>query len=428
MSSLWADTGKSRRVLMLQGPHGPFFYWLSRQLRQNGADVWRVGFNLADRALWPSRHGYIAYQGAHEDWPKEIELLLARYGITDLVLYGDARPIHQAAIAAAHKAGLRVHVFEEGYLRPYWITYERDGANGYSHLMDIPIEQMREALRGAPPSQSDAPALWGDLRQHMFWGAAYHGFVLGGFWSYSRFRPHRSLTVGQEFVLYCRRFALAPLYIAERYLAERRIKTGGFPYHLVLLQLEHDTSFRVHSPFSSQTEFLAVVMKAFHDGAAKSDHLVFKAHPLEDGRAPIADEIARLSALYNLKGRVHFVRGGKLARLLTRATAVVTVNSTAAQQALWRGLPLKALGTAIYAKPGLVSPQPLDAFFASPQPPDRAAYEVLRSFLLKSSQIRGGYYSRKGRRTALKTLVGKMLSPHSPYAFFQNGDEEKSQS
>eukprot|EP01031_Cornospumella_fuschlensis_P010373 gene10373-12715_t len=48
----------------------------------------------------------------------------------------------------------------------------------------------------------DAPARWGDMRQHVFWGALYHWFVLTGFWDYRNFRPHRKLTVGQEFLLY----------------------------------------------------------------------------------------------------------------------------------------------------------------------------------------------------------------------------------
>ncbi|HAV07941.1 MAG TPA: capsule biosynthesis protein CapA, partial [Rhodobacteraceae bacterium] len=80
------------------------------------------------------------------------------------------------------------------------------------------------------------------------------------------------------------------------------------------------------------------------EGAPKHHHLVFKAHPLEDGRAPLAQEIARLSAELGVAGRVHFLRGGKLAELLNQARSAVTVNSTAGQQVLWRGIPLKVFG------------------------------------------------------------------------------------
>ena len=48
------------------------------------------------------------------------------------------------------------------------------------------------------------------------------------------------------------------------------------------------------------TEFLAVVIDGFAKGAPPHHHLVFKAHPLEDGRVPVAREIRRLAALHGV--------------------------------------------------------------------------------------------------------------------------------
>ena len=404
----------ARRFLFLQGPHGPFFAQLGKMLAQSGAQVWRVGFNRGDRAFWPDA-GFIPFRGAHEDWPTACADLLNEHGITDLVLYGDTRPIHAQAITAARARGITVHVFEEGYLRPYWITYERGGSNGNSRLMELSVAQMQSAIAPYDMDLPDAPARWGDMRQHVFWGALYHWFVLTGFWDFPRFRPHRALSVGQEFLLYLRRLALMLPHRWERMLATRRIQNGGFPYHLVLLQLEHDASFQMHSPFKSMAAFLAVVMEGFARGAPAHHHIVFKAHPLEDGRAPIAREIQRLAALHGVSGRVHFVRGGKLAGLLNHARTAVTVNSTAAQQALWRGLPLKCFGAAVYAKPEFVSDLPLPEFFANPPRPDSRAYRDYRHFLLETSQVQGGYYSAKGRREVLRQIVDMMLQPADPY-------------
>ncbi|RYI06939.1 MAG: capsule biosynthesis protein CapA, partial [Acetobacteraceae bacterium] len=119
----------TRRFLFLQGPHGPWFHRLGWFLRLAGAQVWRVGFNLGDRVFWPGS-GYVAFTGSHDEWPATCADLLDRHGITDLVVYGDTRPIHAQAVALAKARGLTVHVFEEGYLRPYWVTYERGGSNG----------------------------------------------------------------------------------------------------------------------------------------------------------------------------------------------------------------------------------------------------------------------------------------------------------
>jgi capsular polysaccharide export protein len=404
----------ARRYLFLQGPHGPFFARLGKMLTDAGAQVWRVGFNLGDRAFWPNA-GFIPYRGCHDDWPAACGDLFAAHSITDLVLYGDTRPIHAHAITAARARGITVHVFEEGYLRPYWITYERGGSNGNSRLMDLTVAQMQTAIAPYDMDLPDAPARWGDMRQHVFWGALYHWFVLAGFWDFRNFRPHRSLTVGQEFLLYLRRLALMLPHRWERMLATRAIQRGGFPYHLVLLQLEHDASFQMHSPFKTMAEFLAVVMEGFARGAPAHHHIVFKAHPLEDGRAPLAREIKRLAALHGAQGRVHFVRGGKLAGLLNFARTAVTVNSTAAQQALWRGLPLKCFGAAVFAKPEFVSDLPLPEFFASPPRPDSRAYRDYRHFLLETSQVQGGFYSDTGRRAVLRQIVDMMLQAADPY-------------
>jgi capsular polysaccharide export protein len=415
-------SAEGHRFLFLQGPHGPFFHRLGRMLQAAGAQVWRVGFNLGDRAFWPLARSYIPFQAPPEDWPATFRQIVAHHGITDLVLYGDTRPIHAEAVQQARALGLRVHVFEEGYLRPHWVTYERGGANGHSRLMEMSLAQMQAALAQSDMALPDAPARWGDMRQHMFWGALYHWFVLAGALAYRNFRPHRALSVRQEFWLHCKRLALLPLRRAERIAATWRLQRGGAPYHLVLLQLEHDASFQMHSPFASMTEFLALVMEGFAKGAPRHHHLVFKAHPLEDGRVPVAREIRRLAAGHGLAGRVHFIQGGKLARLLNQARSAVTVNSTAGQQVLWRGLPLKVFGQAVYAKPEFVSPQPLTEFFAAPRRPDSRAYRDYRHYLLETSQVPGGFYSTRGRRALLRQVADMMLQPEDPYDALTSGN------
>ena len=413
-------TATDRRFLFLQGPHGPWFHRLGQLLRSAGAQVWRVGFNLGDRIFWPGP-GYVAFDAPQADWPATCTALMDRHAITDLVLYGDTRPVHAQAVAIARERGITVHVFEEGYLRPYWVTYERGGANGHSRVMDLTVADMQAALARVDLDLPDTPATWGDMRQHIVWGALYHGCVALGFRAYRNFRPHRALTVGQEFVVYLKRLILMPFHRLERRLATARIRRGGFPYHLAILQLEHDASFRDHSPFSSMTEFLALVIDGFAKGAPRHHHLVFKAHPLEDGRVPLLPEIRRLAAARGVAERVHFVRGGKLAQLLNDARSAVTVNSTAGQQALWRGLPLRSFGTAVYAKPEFVSAQPLEAFFTAPQRPDTQAYRDYRHFLLETSQVVGGFYSARGRRALLRQVADMMLSPDDPYEALSSG-------
>lgn len=414
-----------RVFLFLQGPHGPFFPALGRMLRATGARVWRVGFNAGDQAFWFDKASYIPFQDKPENWPATLSSLIAEKAVTDIVLYGDTRPIHARAVEIARSCGVTVHVFEEGYLRPWWVTYERDGSNGNSRLMSLDVQQMRQALalsdRKAPPP----PSHWGDMRHHIFYGALYHWFVMALNSRYRNFQPHRELPVSQEFRLYLKRLFLMPFHRLQRSVATARVRWGGYPYHLVLLQLGHDSSVQAHSSFSGMCEFLELVIEGFAQGAPAHHRLVVKEHPLENHREPLRRRAREIAGKHGIGDRVHYVPGGKLARLLDEANSAVTVNSTAGQQVLWRGIPLRIFGRSVYDKPDFVSQQPIAAFFADPHHPDAEAYRCYRQFLLETSQVPGGFYSRRGRRQLLRRAVDMLLDTNDPYQSVLNTNEAR---
>ena len=47
--------------------------------------------------------------------------------------------------------------------------------------------------------------------------------------------------------------------------------------------------------------------------------------------------------------------------------------------------------------------------------PDSRAYRDYRHFLLETSQVPGGFYSARGRRTLLRQVVDMMLDAQDPY-------------
>ena len=85
-------------------------------------------------------------------------------------------------------------------------AHERGGSNGHSRLMKMSVSQMQKALEQSDMETPMPPAAWGDMRQHIFYGALYHWFVMFRNGGYKNFRPHRSLTVVQEFLLYLKRW------------------------------------------------------------------------------------------------------------------------------------------------------------------------------------------------------------------------------
>ncbi|OSQ47011.1 capsule biosynthesis protein [Marivita geojedonensis] len=421
------DTNSGRVFLFLQGPHGPFFSELAQHMQQTGARCWRVVFNAGDGSRWQDRNTLLVFHDRIEDWPAQFATWIEDIEATDIVLYGDTRRHHAEAIAIARKAGLTVHVFEEGYLRPYWATYEREGSNGNSRLMQITLAQMEQALTRTADVPALPPDQWGDLRMHMVHGALYHWHVLFRNHGFPHYRPHRDQTVAEEFRLHLLRLLRRPRHMVQRWAATRHIRKGGWPFHVVLLQLEHDASFRSFSGFESQTDFVEMVISEFARGAPPHHRLVFKAHPLEDGRAPLEAAIRASAEQHGLSDRVFFVKGGKLAYLLASARSAVTVNSTSAHQALWRGLPVRSFGTSVYDKASLVSHQPLSDFFAEPTPPNPDAYAIYRQFLLETSQLPGGFYSSRGRAQLLRQVVDRMLDPVDPYDHRLQPQETKPQ-
>ena len=100
-------------VLLLQGPIGPFYDRLARWLQAQGKRVLRVAFqggDLADcRAVEP-----LAYRGTLEAWPAFLGELLVREKVDAVVLFGQSRSYHAAAVEEARDRHCAVIVLEEG--------------------------------------------------------------------------------------------------------------------------------------------------------------------------------------------------------------------------------------------------------------------------------------------------------------------------
>ena len=55
-------------------------------------------------------------------------------------MFGDCRQYHRTAKQVAERNNIRVFAFEEGYIRPNFVTLEENGVNGNSSLINRPID------------------------------------------------------------------------------------------------------------------------------------------------------------------------------------------------------------------------------------------------------------------------------------------------
>jgi capsule polysaccharide modification protein KpsS len=381
-----------QRALLLQGPMGPFFRRLATELATHGVSVKKVNFNPGD-ALFFGGPDAIAYRGTLEDWPDRLRALIRELGVDAIFLFGDNRPIHRAALAVARELGVAVWVFEEGYLRPGYITIEKGGVNACSPLPKDPEAYRRAAIEPCPPRpQARRTFRWGG-----FYAALYAmALTLFGF-SYPHYRHHRPLNAWGESLRWTRA-GLRKVWFALRERRELRVLAAALSgrYFLVCLQVHSDAQVQ-SSDFASVEAFLEHVVRSFAEHGRATDSLVVKHHPMDRAYREYGSLVAELRQRYGLRDRLHYVHDLHLPTLLRHARGAVMINSTVGMSALAHGAPVKALGPAVYDLPGLTHQGSLESFWASPTPVDMELLRAFRGWLLRYNQASGSFYARAPR-------------------------------
>ena len=133
-----------KNILLLQGPIGPFFKNFATDLQAVNAKVHKINFNGGDCLFYSNG---ICFNQSIDDFPKFLTHIIQTYKIDVVFLFGDCRPLHKIAHAVLAEMGIEIGVFEEGYIRPDFITLEKHGVNAhsqmsrstsfYTHLTDI---------------------------------------------------------------------------------------------------------------------------------------------------------------------------------------------------------------------------------------------------------------------------------------------------
>lgn len=388
---------------MLQGPIGPFFADLQRALTAAGHSAHRIHFNGGDR-VYGGIGAASDFRGPLSAWPTFLSMIVDREACTDLVLFGDCRPLHRLAIDCVRSRGLRIHVFEEGYLRPGWITLEENGVNGYSMLSKEPAAFGSNAEDFRPPC-----AVPGSYPRRAAEDVLYTLATTLLARRYRHYRSHKPWHPLAEYRAGARRFFGNTARRARAAHLAQALLDRGQRFFLFSLQLDSDAQIRVHSPFGRMQAAIETVIASFATGAPTELQLVFSEHPLDQAVIDLQPIVARCAAAAGIVPRVTYLHGGTPPGLLEACVGLVTVNSTLGLSALASGRPVAVLGQAVYGIPGLVHAGPLDAFWADPQPPDERLFAAFRQMLIERTQLRGGFYGPEARQLAVVGAVSRLL-------------------
>jgi capsular polysaccharide export protein len=376
-----------RRYLFLRGPFGGFFADIAASLRSRGLQVSKVVFDGGDLSDWGLLAPHVTYRESEQAWPLWIDRHLREEGITDLVVFNDCIEAHTQAITVARRAGVKVHVFEEGYFRPRWITLENDGVNAYSPSPRDPAfyRERGEAMDRSPAGDADVgrPTAWLIARAC---GHYLSKIVLAPF--YPRRRNPFALPVFDQIVGSVIRYWKNRLGRAEVKRRVERLVRSNRPFFLALMQRAGDSQLWRHSNYTNES-FAAEVIDSFAAHAPADARLAFKLHPLDPGMVDYERMVRDQAEARGLGDRVVFLDGGNLNLLAHKARGAVTINSTAGLATIGFSCPTKVLGRAVYDIDGLTDRKPLARFWLEPRAPYRALFLTCRSLGMGTTPIDG---------------------------------------
>jgi capsular polysaccharide export protein len=390
-----------KTFLFLQGPHSWFYQRLADQLESLGHKCLRINLCFSDWFFW-QRSGGSNYRGTLVNWEAYLAGYLNNKSITDIVLLGEQRNYHKVAVDLAKLRGIQVTVTEWGYLRPDWITLEREGMSGNSIFTRNPEEILKMAKGISEPDFTHRhkdcfrtmaiQGLIGDV------GSSVFGFLYPGYRSHLLANPIK-LYIGTGLKRWrAKRQMVRTRRTIHRWVAKPKLN----PLFILPMQIEADYQVRAYSKFPDLVVMLEEVIQSFGRHAPENARLMVKLHPMDPGFRSWGRIVAQAASQAGAGSRVVLIDGGSFEFLVKRCAGVVTVNSTAGVTAIKAGKPVKTLGQAVYNVPGLVFQGPLDEFWGNAEAPNAELRRAYIKALSACIQVKGGFFSESGLSAAVE--------------------------
>ncbi len=379
------------KILLLQGPMGTFFRKIDNFFTCHGAVVYKISFNAGDK-LFSRRKNRFDYTGNCYDWPRYVTEFMEQHKIEKVFLFGNCRIYHKEAIKAAKGLGVEIFVFEEGYVRPDYITLEANGVNG-----DSSISRNHHFYRNLNADQAAKAVPVGNSYGKMaFQAAVYYLSVYCLKSYYPHYIHHRDPSVLKEAAYGIRNlFRKIKYKIQEKkycFLFENKLKKR---FYFVPLQTRNDSQVSEYSDYNNIEEFIKEVVLSFANNAPPGTYLVIKHHPMERGIKKYDGFINQLAEKYGLKNRIYVIYDVHLPTCLKHAIGTITINSTVGLSSLFHQIPTIALGQAVYDIKGLsCKNMKLDEFWKNHKQPSRKLFNAFRNHVISKTQLNGGFYGK----------------------------------
>ena len=269
------------RILTVTRAGRRIFRYLARDLKARGHTVAKFNFNAGDlvfscasaRSTIPTARmpGANGCANICENWKPDA-----------ILLFGDQRPIHRIAMQIARENEIAVYAFEEGYIRPNYVTFERGGNNANSPLLRNG-NRLHPRPRAASRRNSSVPQFGvdGPARHALLHRQGHRHLAFPGLSAPPPPRPSSAKPIcGPARMCGCCRIARCDNELIEELTSEEQAP----PFFLVALQVHDDLQLLRHGNGWRNRTLIKAAIASFAEHAAKDDILVFKVHP--DGSRP----------------------------------------------------------------------------------------------------------------------------------------------
>lgn len=258
-----------------------------------------------------------------------LKTFITKKKINLVILHNDSRWYHAVAIDICKELEIQYLVTEQGLIRPFTTVIDPQGTNANSKI-DFNInsilipKQAPKYPKFVPNSKHDS------FKSMLFFLVFLMGFTLE--------RINRNKTI----IRYMHNnYSLKKYFkrVLNKVIKKnKQTTTLKNDSALLLLQLENDSQFLLHSSFKSNQEVIDLVASLvdFHNM-----NLAIKRHPLDDKEYLLAENT--------------YYAEGKVTQLAAATNIVFTINSSASIDVLRTSTPLMLMGDSIYSRDGIAS-------------------------------------------------------------------------
>ena len=372
----------SGNVLLLMGPIGTFFGRFAKYLIKNNVKTYKICFPLKE--FFVPKSCRVHFDKDMNEFETFLDKFIREKNIKHIFMYGNFILPHRIAIELGSKLRVDVNVFELGYVRPRYITLEKN-VNALSTLTKnknyySSLPQIFELPKNIESKKQ---------RYEIYAVLAFMQHALNGYKISDQ--PHKLQPKPSYLLKQVLGYVRYYTYKFTEYCIRKKLLDSDNIF-MVPLQVSIDSQVTRASKFNSIEEFIHTIVKSFSKNSYSSSMLVFKHHPRDRGYNNYKKFINKVATYYEISERVIYFHEADISELYKKCNGVILINSTMGIETLKNNIPTLVLGDAFYDINEITSQYSLDDFWKSSSCVNQDLFKKFYQSMVKTTQLEGTFH------------------------------------